>query len=93
MGQQVKELWKENTKSFEVVLLEKADTGEVYGYFEHHEHGDGYGGGLWFIKDSEGKLELTDYDGVAELPKQVYELLKVKGIVMDDVFAPDPPTH
>ena len=45
-----------------------------YGYFEHTEHGDLRGGGLWF-----DGLEVTDYDGVAILPVDVIEGLTRAG--------------
>lgn len=56
-----------STKDFEI----KVDTNAGYGYFEHNELGDEVGGGLWFIGN-----ELTDYDGVFELPKQVEQALR-----------------
>jgi hypothetical protein len=36
-----------NTKRFEVGI----HTDRKHGWFEHHEHGDEYGGGLWFEAD------------------------------------------
>lgn len=63
-----------NTKKFEM----KIDTNAQYGFFEHNELGDECGGGLWF----EG-LELVDYDGVYELPKEVREALKAEGYTGD----------
>ena len=60
-----------NTKNFMVGLrLDGA-----YGFFEHNEHGDEYGGGLWFEKG-----ELVDYDGVYSLPNEVVDMLKERGI-------------
>lgn len=47
-----------------------------YGYFENTVHGGG--GGLWF----EWK-ELYDYDGVAELPKAVIDMLVGAGYNLD----------
>ena len=52
-----------------------------YGYFEHNEHGEDCGGGLWFV----GK-ELTDYDGVFELPKTVADALIQAGYHLEPEF-------
>ena len=49
-----------------------------YGYFEHHDLGDEYGGGLWFNGN-----ELIDYDGVFELPLEVIEGLEEHGYDMN----------
>lgn len=61
---------KTTTKNFGIMIAES----DNYGYFEHHIHGDGCGGGLWF----DGK-ELIDYDGVSDLPKEVARALKEQG--------------
>lgn len=60
---------KLNLPNFEVVIFHDSQ-----GYFEHNTLGDGCGGGLWL----EG-MEVTDYDGVFELPKEVREALKAEG--------------
>lgn len=52
---------------------------ENRGYFEHETHGEM--GGLWF----DGK-ELSDYDGVYSLPKQVIDALRQMGYVVDSIF-------
>jgi hypothetical protein len=57
------------------------DTSANYGYFEHETKGDECGGGLWF----EGK-ELTDFDGLFELPKAVAEGLREHGFVVSSDF-------
>lgn len=49
-----------------------------YGWFEHHEYGDECGGGLWF-----DGTELIDYDGVATLPKEVWDKLQELGYFFD----------
>lgn len=46
--------------------------------FEHHEHGEEYGGGLWFDGDA-----LRDYDGVYNLPKKVIAMCEALGFNMD----------
>lgn len=60
--------------------------GEIYpeqsrGWFEHEEHGDEYGGGLWF----EG-MNLIDYDGVAVLPKEVIQAIRDSGFHVAEEF-------
>lgn len=58
-----------------------------YGYFEHITRGDDSAGGLWFEQDGE-HVNLTDYDGVYELPKSVAEALRELGYVVDgETFA------
>lgn len=57
-----------NTPYFEIII----DGDE--GCFEHNDLGDDCGGGLWFVG-----MEVTDYDGVFELPKEVREALKAEG--------------
>lgn len=49
--------------------------GNQYGWFDHNEHGDEYGGFVWF-KDG----ELVDYDGTAGyLPEEVLDALEAIG--------------
>lgn len=61
------------------------DTNDWYGCFEHIA--DGEGGGLWFERDeTDGKLRLTDYDGVTELPKDVILALRRFGFIVDTEF-------
>ena len=56
----------------------KVDTAANYGCFEHDEHGEDLGGGLWF----EGK-NLVDYDGVMVLPEEVVSILLEMGFILD----------
>ena len=58
---------------------------EDYGYFEFYDvktGGDNWyaEGGLWFDNG-----ELTDYDGVFELPPFIWEMLEKKGLNVDYV--------
>jgi len=56
------------------------------GYFEHNEYGEDRGGGLWFERNEEGKLELIDCDGpgsVIGIPDQIAEALIAMDIVVD----------
>jgi hypothetical protein len=80
-------------------FLIEVDTAAKYGYFEHLHLGDTCGGGLWFdATDVSGPsghtlLELSDYDGVFELPKEVCEALEMdmRGFKVPDTFWPDEP--
>lgn len=64
-----------------------------FGYFEHDDYGDAYGGGLWFdLIDEDAEvlitnLELRDYDGVACLPRDVAAALRDFGITVSEDFA------
>jgi hypothetical protein len=52
-----------------------------FGYFEHEDYGDEWGGGLWF----EGK-NLIDYDGVYELPSEVIAGIRELGYIVTQEF-------
>lgn len=73
---------KVTTTHFDVMV----DTKEKYGYFEHHQYGDGMGGGLWFDTLPDGTLDLLDYDGVPSLPREVADTLRSLGITVDAIF-------
>lgn len=60
-------------------------TKDARGYFEHDEHGDAAGGGLWFSTTG-AKLELVDYDGVFCLPGRVIKALEQMDIVVPEEF-------
>ena len=62
---------------FEVVI----NHWENFGYFEHEDYGDEWGGGLWF----EGK-NLIDYDGVFELPPAVVTGIRELGYTVGKEF-------
>lgn len=70
---------KLDTKFFEILI----DQAARYGYFEHIHYGDEMCGGLWF--DQETGKTLQDYDGVAELPKEVITSLKGAGYDVSDL--------
>lgn len=78
-GEQPEILWNVNTANFEVEVYRRPN-GEVQGWFEHHEEGDEYGGGLWFDALEDGTLTVRDFDGVFELPEEVQQALKDKGV-------------
>ena len=66
-----------NTAKFEVGFIGKGGRG----YFEHHQHGDEYGGGLWF-----DGLTLVDYDGISGyLPKEILDALEARGFDVQDM--------
>lgn len=67
----------------------RIDTSAYYGYFEHDELGDELGGGLWFSYFDNGRLSLTDYDGVAVLPLSVCHALRALGCHVHPEFWPD----
>lgn len=69
---------KFRTKNFYVEI----DPEKHHGWFEHEEHGDEYGGGLWFDND----MNLTDYDGVFELPKEVIQAIRSLGFYVGEEF-------
>jgi len=54
------------------------DTTEHYGYFQNNTTGTE--GGLWF-----DGLRLSDYDGVYDLPKQVYAALTNAGFNLEEI--------
>ena len=59
------------------------------GYFEHHEHGEDAGGGLWFAQNDEGRLALIDCDGPGSaegIPDEVAVALIELGFVVDEDF-------
>jgi hypothetical protein len=64
-----------DTENYEIWLgLDREGEGHR-GYFEHTTLGDERAGGLWY----DDKKNLTDYDGVYELPKEVREALIADG--------------
>ena len=73
------------TQNFEIGLYALEQDGRRYGWFEHDEHGDEYGGGLWFYRE-----ELVDYDGIASyLPQEILDALEAKGFNVDDMRPPE----
>jgi hypothetical protein len=57
---------------------------ELYGYWEHKDGSEG--GGLWFDRLSDGRLNLIDYDGDYMLPHPVIDALRLAGFVVDVDF-------
>lgn len=67
----------------------EVDTNAKYGYFEHDDLGDEFGGGLWFISAADPKdnrLELMDADGTPELPKDVINALRYADFIVPGEF-------
>lgn len=82
---------KGDTENYSVMV----DTNQKHGYFEHHTAGDAQGGELTFAilhvlvnGHFEHALELTDYDGVAELPYEVTNWLRGQGLIVDSLYEP-----
>lgn len=61
----------------------RVDTTACYGYFERKDGSEG--GGLWFERNN-GRLHLTDYDGMSILPKRVIKALRSLKIVVSRDF-------
>jgi hypothetical protein len=55
-----------------------------YGYWEHIDGSEG--GGLWFDRLTDGRLNLIDYDGDYMLPKPVIDALRLAGFCVDVDF-------
>lgn len=87
-GEKPEVIWNVETANFEVEVFRRQN-GEVQGWFEHNRLGDALGGGLWFEELPDGKLELQDYDGVFELPKEVQSILIEKGIIIPEIPVSD----
>ena len=68
---------KHQTPHFEIQISPATH----YGYFEHNDYGDELGGGLWFSPDK----KLLDYDGVFELPREVFTMLVSLGYDLSDM--------
>ena len=62
----------------------EVDEGAMYGAWEHKNGMEG--GGLWFDRLSDGRLNLIDYDGDYMLPKPVIDALRLAGFVVDVDF-------
>jgi hypothetical protein len=67
--------------NWEVSVDEKA----MYGFMENVNSGSG--GGLWFEKlEGSETLDLTDFDGLYELPADVTKALRQMDINVDEDF-------
>ena len=70
-----------HTENFEIGLHAPEQDGTQRGWFEHNEHGDEYGGGLWFKG-----AELVDYDGIGGyLPKEILDALEAIGFDISEM--------
>ena len=65
------------TANFEIGFNELDDNGNRYGWFDHNERSDGYGGLLWF---KGGELAYADY-----LPKEVLDALETIGFDVNEM--------
>jgi len=82
----IEKFYKFDHSSHEGKYSIQIDSEAKYGFFEDDELGDEHGGSLWFSTNTEGKLTLIKYDGLAVLPTAVIRALLNQGIVVDDRF-------
>ena len=69
-----------NTDNFEI-RIHPTDEGIQYGWFDHNEHGDEYGGSLDFQD-----RELVDYDGISGyLPNEILDALEGAGFDVNEM--------
>ena len=77
-------------RSYDVSLVSangnkfEIDTTASYGYWEFRDGSEG--GGLWFTRTPDGKLELEDFDGHTHLPQSIVNKLRESGYVVDETF-------
>jgi len=72
--------WGESPELGNVQIDESA----MYGGWEHKNGMEG--GGLWFERLMDGRLDLTDYDGDYVLPKAVIKALREANISVNEIF-------
>ncbi len=60
------------------------DRDALYGYWERLDGSEG--GGLWFERLGDGRLELIDYDGTTSLGWDVVACLRENGFVVGTEF-------
>ena len=60
------------------------DESAMYGAWDHKNGFEG--GGLWFERLTDGRLDLTDYDGDYCLPKAVINALRAANISVNEIF-------
>lgn len=64
--------------------LIQIDPDALYGYWERQDGSEG--GGLWFQRLADGRLELIDFDGASVLPAAWVRILRAEGYVLDESF-------
>jgi hypothetical protein len=72
--------WGESPERGNVEIDEAA----LYGAWEYKDGTEG--GGLWFERLEDGRLDLTDYDGAFALPKAVTDALRLAGFSVEEIF-------
>jgi hypothetical protein len=70
-----------NTKRSSPVRIDPA---ALYGYWERIDGSEG--GGLWFERLDDGRLELSDYDGTTALRQDIVDCLRENGYVVGPEF-------
>jgi hypothetical protein len=72
--------WGESPEHGNVEIDESA----MYGAWEYKNGMEG--GGLWFERLQDGRLDLVDYDGAFALPKAVVTALRASGVSVEEIF-------
>jgi hypothetical protein len=72
--------WGEHPERGNVEIDESA----MYGAWEHKNGMEG--GGLWFERLDDGRLDLVDYDGAFALPMAVVTALRASGVSVEEIF-------
>ena len=70
-----------NSPEFGTVVIDEA---QMYGAWEYKDGTEG--GGLWFERSDDGRLDLTDYDGAFSLPVSVVKALREANVSVDEIF-------
>lgn len=70
-----------NSAEFGNVQIDEA---ALYGGWDRKDGMEG--GGLWFERLADGRLDLTDYDGDFCLPKAVIKALREANINVEEIF-------
>jgi len=72
--------WGEHPERGNVEIDESA----MYGAWEYKDGTEG--GGLWFERLDDGRLDLVDYDGAFALPMAVITALRASGVSVEEIF-------
>lgn len=72
--------WGEHPERGNVEIDESA----MYGAWEYRDGTEG--GGLWFERLDDGRLDLVDYDGAFALPQAVIVALRGADVSVEEIF-------
>ena len=74
-------------------FIRKPDSKKVYQREDYNRAAKKYdcrdgteGGGLWFERLDDGRLDLVDYDGSFALPNAVIDALRASGVSVEEIF-------